>query len=243
MNMSKALNKSNWCGVLLTLALLFPASLCAQTRDASPPVSTVFAVLTKSVESKTATVGQELTLRTISDVSVNGVVIIPKGSQLLGRVTEVIAKSRETEPSISVVIEKAVKADGSVLPVQAIIAAIAAPQKKSLANDPAFEMMHSNEPKMIGSTSTSTSSSGTLSPSSKGSSNPAVTTAGVEGAADESPTLNENSQGALGYEGLSLSWRLLTPPPVTVFATKSKNLKLEAGTQMLLRMAPPRASK
>jgi hypothetical protein len=243
MKMSQALNKWNWRGVLLTLALLFPASISAQTRDASPPVSTVFAVLTKSVESKTATVGQELTLRTTSDVSVNGEVIIPRGSQLLGRVTEVITKSRETEPSISVVVEKAIKADGSTIPVQAIIAAVAAPQKKSLAADPTFEMMHSNEPKMTGATSASTSSSGTLSPSSKSSSNAAVATAGVEGAADESPTLNENSQGALGYEGLSLSWRLLTPPPITVFATKGKNLKLEAGTQMLLRMAPPRASK
>lgn len=234
---------SNWYRVFLTVAFLFPASLSAQTREVSPPVSTVFAVLTKSVETKTVAVGQELTLRTISDVSVNGEVIIPRGSQLLGRVTEANTKSREVDSSISVVIEKAIKADGSVLPVQAIIAAVAAPRKNSLATDPAFEMMHSNEPKMTGATSASTASSGTLSPSSKSSSNAAVATAGVEGAADESPTLNENSQGALGYEGLSLSWRLLTPPPVTVFATKGKNLKLEAGTQMLLRMASPRASK
>lgn len=229
--------------VSLTLVFLFSAATVAQTGVESPPVSVVFAVLTKSVESKTAVVGQELSLRTISDVTVHGKVIIPKGSQLIGRVTAVTGKSKGVEQSISVVIEKAIKKDGGELPVQAIIAAIAAPRKNSLASDPTFEMMHSNEPTMVGSSPGSATSSGTLSPSSKSSSNAAVATANVEGATDEPLTLTEDSQGATGYDELFISWRLLTPPPATVFAAKAKNIKLEAGTQMLLRMVPPRTTK
>ncbi len=60
---------------------------------------------------------------------------------------------------------------------------------------------------------------------------------------DEPLFLTENSQGAFGYEGISVSWQLTIPPPLTVFTSKAKNVKLEAGTQMLLRMAPPRVTR
>ena len=43
-------------------------------------------MLTKSLESKSATVNQELSLLTISDVMVNGRIAIPKGSKLVGHV-------------------------------------------------------------------------------------------------------------------------------------------------------------
>jgi hypothetical protein len=52
--------------------------------------------------------------------------------------------------------------------------------------------------------------------------------------------LTEDSQGAIGYEGISISWHLSIPPPLTEFRSKSKKVKLQAGTQMLLRMALPR---
>lgn len=104
-------------------------------------------------------------------------------------------------------------------------------------------MMHSNEPKMTGSGAGSAASSGTLSPSSKAGSTAAVATANLKGRMDEPFLLDENSQGAVGYEGLSLSWGLASPPPFTVFACKRKNLKLESGTQMLLRMASPRLAR
>jgi hypothetical protein len=104
-------------------------------------------------------------------------------------------------------------------------------------------MIHSNEPKMTGGGASSAASGGTLSPSSKASSSAAVATADLKGRIDEPFLLDEKSQGAVGYEGLSLSWGLASPPPFTVFACKSKNMKLESGTQMLLRMAPPRLAR
>src|SRR2546426_6599318 len=62
-------------------------------------------------------------------------------------------------------------------------------------------MMHSNEPKMVGSRASTTASSGELSASSKASSNAAVATANLKGSMD-ALRLDENSQGALGYEGV-----------------------------------------
>jgi hypothetical protein len=66
---------------LLILTLMFAASLMAQTGGTNPPVTTAFAVLTKSVESKSASVGQELILQTIKDVIVDGEMVIPRGSK------------------------------------------------------------------------------------------------------------------------------------------------------------------
>jgi hypothetical protein len=227
------------------LALIFLLSISAmsQTRD-KPQVSTVIAVLTKSVETKSATVGQEVILRTISDVVVDEEVVIPKGSKLLSHITEVTTKGKdEPQSRLAIVVDKAVKTNGVEIPLQAIVAAITAPQNGSLSSDPTYTMMHSNEPKMIGVSPGNAASTGGLSSSSKAGSTAAVATAAIKGGMDEASLLNENSHGAIGYEGLSLSWHLMVPPPVTVFASKGKNVKLEEGAQVLLRMVPPRLAQ
>jgi len=234
---------------LIALASLLPVNIVKTTRAPAvqtgdtPSVSTVFAVLTKSIESKSATVGQELSLKTISDIVVKGELVIPKGSDLLGHIKEVAVKNKDASQSLlSVIIEKAVVTNGAEVPLQAIIAAVAAPQDNSLDADPTYGMMHSNEPRMSGSAA-GASRSGGLSASSKASSNAAVATAEFKGRMDHGLLLDADSQGAIGYDGLSISWQLTTPPPITVFASKSKNVKLAAGTQMLLRMASPRITR
>jgi hypothetical protein len=55
--------------------------------------------------------------------------------------------------------------------------------------------------------------------------------------------LNAESQGAIGFSGLSLSWRLTAPPAVTVFSSNRKEIKLDAGTQVLLRIARPELAR
>ena len=78
---------------LLAVSFLLSASLMAQTGN-SPPVSSVFAVLINSLESKKATAGQELILRTVSDVVVDGEIVIPRDSKMLGHITQVINKEK-----------------------------------------------------------------------------------------------------------------------------------------------------
>lgn len=133
----------------LAVILLFLPLLNAQTVS-SPPVSKLFAVLSKSLESKTAIEGQEFVLRTISDLLVNGEVVIPRGSKLLGHVSSVATKGKdEPESILGIIIDKAINARGVEIPLQVIVAAVARPTN-SLSSDPTYEMMHSNEPKMIG---------------------------------------------------------------------------------------------
>lgn len=228
-----------YCCVLAALILACSASAAAQAGP--PAVSIVFAVLTKSAESKSAVAGQELTLRTLGDVVVGGQVVIPKGSKLLGRITEVEVKGAGSGRSaLSVVVDKAVTKDGAELPLQAIIVAVAAPRDKSLADDPTYGMLHSGEQKMVAANPGGTAGAGELPHTSKAASTAEVQAAELQGRTKEPLLLKGDSQGAVGYEGLDLSWRLMVPPPVTVFSSKGKNVKLDAGAQMLLRMAPPR---
>ena len=231
--------RSSWWA--LPFVLLSSISVCGQL-DNAPPVSKVFATLSNSVELRTAVVGDELALITLADLIVDKQVAIPKGSRLVGRVAGVVPKGKNEPKSVLAIrIEKAIIAPGREIELQAIIAAIAAPPDP-LDSDPTYAMLHSNEPKMISSSRT-TSSTGGLPASSKANSNAAVATAEIKGRMDEPLLLTEESQGVSGYEGITMAWHLSMPPPLTVFVTKAKNLKLEAGTQMLLRMAQPRIAK
>lgn len=224
--------------MLAALILSCSAETLAQTTATTPAVSIVFAILTKSAESKSATAGQEFILRTVSDVSVGGEVVIPKGSKLSGHITAVELKGAgAAQSSLSIVVEKALLKDGAELPLQAIIVAVAAPREKASTPDPTYGMLHSSEPKMVG---LSPGSGGELPSNSRAGKSAEATAADIKGGAGEPLLLKEDSQGAVGYEGLSVSWRLDAPPPVTVFSNRGKNVKLEEGTQMLLRMAAPR---
>lgn len=236
------MNRVKWCFGSLLLTVFCSTSLMAQSKS-DPPVSIAFAILSKSLESRSSTIGDEVMMRTIGDVVVDGQVVIPKGSKVLAHVAGAITKDKDEPQSIlTIAIDKAISVGGVEMPLQAIIVAIAAPQN-SLSSDPTYGMLHSNEPKMIGTGPGGAASSGGLSASSKASSNAAVATSELKGRMDESLLLTEDSQGAIGYEGISISWHLSIPPPLTEFRSKAKQVKLQAGTQMLLRMAFPRRAR
>ena len=50
----------------------------------------------------------------------------------------------------------------------------------------------------------------------------------------------ETAENAIGIDGLKLDWVLNKAPATTVLTAEKKNFKLPRGTEVLLRMAPPR---
>jgi hypothetical protein len=211
----------------VVLLVLCVSALAQETNPEK--VTSAYAILTTSVDTKSATEGQQLTFRIVADLIVKGVVVIPRDSTVYARVSETHAKSKDQPQSaLAIVIEKARRPDGIEVPLQAIIAAVAAPKDNSLSSDPTYGMLHSNEPKMSGSGAGSASRTGDLTPSSKASATAAVATAGMKGPMEEGFVLNESSAGAIGYEGLALSWGLAAPPPFTIFVNKNKSIKLNA---------------
>jgi hypothetical protein len=131
--------------------------------------------------------------------------------------------------TVSIVLDKATLKPGQEVPLMGIIAAVATPPE-DLASDPFYAMNHSTEPtQRTGNADASVASSGA-----------AVQTARLKHEADPKSNLREDSSGAIGIDGLKLNWVLDKPPATTVMTAKKKNFKLPRGTEVLLRMAPPK---
>src|SRR5437879_470881 len=104
-----------------------------------PAGTRIPAVLNKSVDSKKAKAGDEVTATTAADVLQKGKVIVPRNTKLIGHVTEAKAKANgESESALGIAFDKAVFKNGRTVPLNAGIQALAAPAAaatSSLGND------------------------------------------------------------------------------------------------------------
>src|SRR5713101_7765789 len=89
--------------------------------------STMNAVLTKPVDCKKNKPGDTVTGKTTENTKSDGEVVIPKGSKLVGHVTEAKARGKgESESSLGIVFDKAILKNGQEVPLNANIQALAA---------------------------------------------------------------------------------------------------------------------
>ncbi|HZD93723.1 MAG TPA: hypothetical protein VE133_05675 [Candidatus Sulfotelmatobacter sp.] len=183
-----------------------------------------FCALDQTVDFKTAKAGDRVALHLARDLVVNGKTLLPRGTVLSATVVD--AKAGNT---VSIVLDKATPKPGQEVPLMGIIAAVATPPGE-LTGDPFYSMNHSNEPtQRTGNATASVATSGAT-----------VQTAILKHEADPKSNLQEDSSGAIGIDGLTLNWVLDKPPATTVMTAKKKNFKLQRGTEVLLRMAPPK---
>ncbi len=85
------------------------------------------AELTKSLDVKKNKVGDEVVAKVTQDVKSEGRVAIPKGSKLIGRVTQAKARSKgESESALGLAFDRAVMKDGREMPLNFAIQAVAA---------------------------------------------------------------------------------------------------------------------
>jgi hypothetical protein len=183
-----------------------------------------FCALDQTVDFKIAKAGDKIALHLARDLVVNGKTLMPRGTALSATVVD--AKDGNT---VSIVLDKATPKSGQEVPLMGIIAAVATPPG-DLTEDPFYSMNHSNEP---------TQRTGNAAATSVASSGATVQTAILKREPDPKSNLREDSSGAIGIDGLKLNWVLDKPPAMTVMTAKKKNFKLQRGTEVLLRMAPP----
>ena len=89
--------------------------------------TTMNAVLTKRVDCKKNKPGDTVTGKTTENTNSDGEVVIPKGSKLVGHVTEAKARGKgESESSLGIVFDKAILKNGQEVPLNASIQALAA---------------------------------------------------------------------------------------------------------------------
>lgn len=208
--------------------------------------TTIRAEVAKSVDAKKAKQGDEVVAKTTEDVKSNGQVVIPKGSKIVGHVTEAKAREKgESESALGIAFDKALVKGGREIPLNATIQALAASQSNVAANEPVMEPGapgnssgnmapgRAGNGGMIGGAA---QTAGTAAGTATNAAGNVGTAAGSTAAAGSNARLSASSQGVAGLPGLSLSAAAANNTQASVISSQNKNVKLDSGTQMLLRV-------
>jgi hypothetical protein len=203
------------------------------------PGTVLLAELTKTIDAKKAKQGDPVDAKTAIDLTRNGQVVVPKGAKLVGHVADAKSKQKgESDSTVTIAFDEMVTKDGQRVPMPATIQAIRAwPQQ---ANSPA------SAPEPAATTPNTAAGGGAMAggagrpvstaPGQPGASEypnaNTATSAPNTGAAEGEAPLTGETQGIIGLPDLSLS----NSPAGSVITSDKKNVKLESGTQLLLKV-------
>lgn len=213
----------------------------AQSANAVPPGTIIPAELAKSIDAKKAKSGSEVVAKTTQDLTANGQVIIPRGSKIIGHVTEAQARSKEqAQSTLGIAFDRIEKKGGGQMSLAAAIQAMAPPQRNP---SPAGNEPMSENPGMAGPGSNPGNMGGggmgrpAGAPGATPPEYPQGTTTPSGGAPSSGgvAALPANSHGVLGIEGLTLSSGEGNANHGTVITSSNRNVHLDSGTQLILR--------
>lgn len=240
---------------LSTLAIFFlTALLSAQvstlpTSTAQAPAAnelaagTILSVeLSKSLDAKKLKTNDKFEARTVVDLLSHGQIVIPRNTRIVGHVTEAKAHSKQSPDSVlGIAFERVLMKDGHELPLQAVVQAVARPLQ-TMPPFPAEDPMAATATGIPSASQsqrgsvTASVATGTQFPNSQGGyppggggglpSDPASSTGSTV-----SP-LGPTSKGVVGIKGLSLD----SSGPASVLSSKTDNVHLDSGTQLILRV-------
>jgi hypothetical protein len=197
----------------------------------------IFAELNSGLDSKKAKVGDSITLHTTEPVkSADDRMILPKGTKLVGHLTQSDARAKgASESAVGIVFDKAILKDGREVPLNVVVQALGAP-----VSFDAGGLGPGQDPNSAGTSRTSPMGASRPGPPSS-----APPTSGVGsgapssiGTGDSTP-LSPNSRGVVGMRGISLSTSTANNVLVAVVTSDGKNLRLDGGTRFLLVQQNP----
>jgi hypothetical protein len=223
-----------------SMICLAPSSAQSQESHPLPAGTTIPAMLDKSVDARKSKVGDEVFAQTTEPVKEDGQIIIPKGSKILGHVTEAKARTDDDPNSVlGIAFERAVLKKGGELPLKLTIQAVA-PDRPSSSPPPEMGTLKPAD---------STGGMGPMNrPSTMGANaDPNAGTPGrpespVNAAYDSSEgrtangALTPQCHGVLGIEGLSLAFRPDDATKAPLIISQTKNVHLDGRTQLMLRI-------
>ena len=239
------------------------ASTSASTQNGqangSLAAGTAFnAALSSPIDSKKCKPGDAVNARTTEAVKSEGRTVIPKGSKVVGHVTQASARAKgESESALGIVFDKAILKNSQEIPLSVGIQAIAAAQNNASAAGSDMDMMGSMGASAAGSgrgalggvTSAAGGAAGAVTNTAAnvgGAAGGAVNSAanaggsiagaskGAVGGLNAAGQLTSNSQGVFGLNGLNLSAAVSNSTQGSVITSAGKNVHLDNGTRMLL---------
>ena len=236
------------------------ATAQAGQNSASISSGTTFeAALDKPLDAKKNKEGDKVFAHTTQAVKQDGQVIIPKGSKLIGHVTQAKARAKgESESALGIVFDQAVLRNGQEIPVNLAIQAVASAQaaaSSSLSEGDAFGTasgMGSGRASSSGGvlssagstvggtagavTNTAGAVGSTVGGTAGATANTAASATGAAAGSNLAGSLTSSSTGVIGLQGLSLNSELSNATQGSLIVSSTKNVRLDSGTRMLLRV-------
>jgi hypothetical protein len=206
--------------------------------------STVQAELTKPVDARKNKPGDEVVAKTTQDVKSNGHVVLPKGSKIVGKVTQAQARSKgQNESQLGMAFDHAILKDGTQVPVAFAIQAVSSSQAAaSIADDSAMESMNAGSMAAASGSGATRGVLGGVTSTAGSVVNTAGSTAGATLHTATAPGLGANgaltssTQGVVGMPGTTLSSVASNSTGASsVLSSRNSNVRLDSGTHMVLR--------
>ena len=231
------------------LLMVLTSAVVAQTPLASPPNSpqgtsaeavkiapgtVIPAELAKSVDSKKVKEGDPVTAKISVDMLSGGTVIVPRDSKIVGHVTEAKARGKDgSESTLGIVFDRLILKNGEEIPLNAVVQAVGAPMTPRGPSVPEDNNPRSTPGSNPGGYGSRPGMGGTRQPSNAGGTRNPQDQAANMGGTQPLPT---NATGVVGISGLTLRTVSSTG---SILASEKKNVKLDSGSQLLLRTANP----
>jgi hypothetical protein len=238
------------------------ASAPSKQTNAGLASGTAFnAVLNAPVDSKKAKPGDPVTAHTTESVKSNGQTALPKGTKLIGHVTQASARAKgDSESALAITFDRALLKNGEEIPLHAAIQALASAQTATSASDADLDTMGrasanaggsgtAGRGALTGVTSTAGSTVGTLTNTAAtagaGATGAVNATAnsttgavgasqGAVGGMNAAGQLTSDSHGVFGMSSLSLNSAVTNNTQGSLITSAGKNVHLDSGARMLM---------
>ena len=220
--------------------------------------TTIDATLGSSLDSKKNKPGDRVVVRTAQDVKQDGRVILKKGTTLVGHVTQAQVRGGEQTQSLLGIAFDRAEMNGHEAPFTATIQALAAAQSSAVAGAGPVDSGIPADPSgatygaargsvLLGEAGTEASGVAARAGGVKGgvidsaanaadAANSTAHSAGAVGGLTAAGRLSANSSGVFGLEGLSLNSAASNAAQGSLIVSPGKNVHLDGGTQMLLKV-------
>jgi hypothetical protein len=200
-----------------------------------------------------------VTARTTENVKEGGKTVLPKGTKLVGHVTQASARAKgDAESALAITFDRAILKSGQEVPLNVAIQAMASAQTAASTMDSGVDTMASGSAAdsgmtagrgtIGGLTSTAGSAAGTIrNTAAPAASTGAAVNSGVNsttgvasapqsavGGLNAAGQLNSNSRGVFSMEGLNLNSVATNNTQGSVITSSGGNIHLYNGTRMLM---------
>jgi hypothetical protein len=210
------------------------------TQTAAPriaPGSVIPVQLTSTVDAKKAKSGEQVTAKVTQDLKAsNGMMLLPKDTEIVGRITEAQPKNKQgKESQLGIVFDHAVTQNGNItypLSIQAVISPEVFQNPNGGGNAAASQTPSSSMPSQTPGGAGRGMGGGQAAPSNEPPGGSAPQTSSSQSGP---PKITGQTQGVVGYSHMKLETATNAAQP-SVISSEKNNVKLQNGTLMLLRV-------